>query len=372
MAGEPKQTLGEHLRQERERRGITIEQVASATKINIRLLHLLEADEYAELPAKPFIRGFVTSYARFIGIDPKDVLTRFQAFIDERAHDRPTHDQGHSGYAFEKREGEQSRTILWFVMGGFVILGGLVFVFLKPQLHHHGSHIEKLRASHGDEPVPSSSMSVSASPSPAVSPATSPVSSPIPVVSPSSTVSPVPENSPPESTTTTTTVVITTTTTTEAASTTTTPTTVPAAKPSPAPTTSRKDPLNSGLDLKGSEIKYKAIFTALEHVWVRYQVDNKPPMKFILRKDKILVLRAHEGIRFQTSDPNAVSIRLNGGGSKTVSKDTDAVMKGKNLTLFIPAQLAETVEDPFPGERPIQGANVPLPKATPNEPSSTP
>ena len=103
-------TLGEFLRHERERRGITIEQVASATKISVRLLHLLESDQYVELPAKPFVRGFVNSYCRFIGIDPKEVLIRYGGFLEERSHERPTRDEGHSGYAFEKREGEQSRT----------------------------------------------------------------------------------------------------------------------------------------------------------------------------------------------------------------------------------------------------------------------
>ena len=43
MNPESSQTLGEFLRQERERRGMTIEQVASATKINVRMLHALEA-----------------------------------------------------------------------------------------------------------------------------------------------------------------------------------------------------------------------------------------------------------------------------------------------------------------------------------------
>ena len=59
MADPTTSSLGEFLRLERERRGITIEQVASATKVSVRLLHSLEADQYSELPAKPFVRGFV-------------------------------------------------------------------------------------------------------------------------------------------------------------------------------------------------------------------------------------------------------------------------------------------------------------------------
>src|SRR4051812_5772138 len=100
-------TLGELLRQEREKKGMTIEQVASATKVGVRLLHSLEADQYTELPAKPFIRGFVISYCRFLCLDSKEVLSKFGDFITEKAHQRPNRDAGHSGYAFERKDGEQ-------------------------------------------------------------------------------------------------------------------------------------------------------------------------------------------------------------------------------------------------------------------------
>ena len=149
---ETSQTLGEFLRHERERRGMTIEQVASATKINVRMLHALEADHFAELPAKPFVRGFVTSYCRFIGLAPKEILTRFGDFIDDKAHDRPNRDAGHSGYAFEKREGEQSRTVLWFAMGGFIAVGGAGFRLpeaLASPSSFHASRQAPQRASHG-------------------------------------------------------------------------------------------------------------------------------------------------------------------------------------------------------------------------------
>src|SRR5688500_3745542 len=103
---ESSHTLGEFLRHEREKRGITLEQLASATKISVRLLHAREGDDYRDLPAKPFIRGFVTSYVRFIGLNPKEVLTQFAGFIDSKSKDRPVRDAGHSGYAFERKEGE--------------------------------------------------------------------------------------------------------------------------------------------------------------------------------------------------------------------------------------------------------------------------
>jgi hypothetical protein len=63
------------------------------------------------------VRGFINSYARFIGLNPKDILTQYGGFLENKVQDRPARDAGHSGYAFEKREGDQSRTILWAVLG---------------------------------------------------------------------------------------------------------------------------------------------------------------------------------------------------------------------------------------------------------------
>lgn len=364
-------TLGEFLRHERERRGITIEQVASATKISVRLLHLLESDQYSELPAKPFIRGFVNSYCRFIGVDPKEVLIRYGSFLEERSHERPTKDQGHSGYAFEKREGEQSRTFLGISMIAFVVLGGLAFIILKPSFQRHrNSHADKLREANAS-PTPEVS-----SPSPLVSMEIVPVPTAVPSVlvfspSPSPSAKPSPKPS---------------------AKLSAKPSPKPSAKPSltkpsPKPSATAKlapvaaptpsaseapDPLNSGIHLKPSEIKYKIILKTDVDTWVRYQVDDRPKMKFILRGGKILVLRASRDIRLQASEPEAISFRLNGGPDRPMEGDVNAASRGKDLTLFFPKQLAETIQDPFPGERSLKGASVPAKKGAAPVPTGTP
>lgn len=346
----PQSSLGEFLRHERERRGITIEQVASATKINVRLLHLLESDQYSELPAKPFIRGFVNSYCRFIGVDPKEVLIRFGDFLEVKSHDRPTRDQGHSGYAFEKREGEQSRTFLGIAMGAFVILGGLAFVILKPSLHHHhNSHAEKLREANA-----SASPEVSASPgalesgSPLPSPSVSVVMVPVPTSVPATiTFSPSPSPKP-------------------------SPKPSPSPKPTPTASEEASDPLNSGVNLKGSEIKYKVILRTERDVWVRYRVDERPKMKFILRAGKILVLRAQKEALFQTSDSDQVTFRINGGSVRNMLGDQNVAERHGDLTLIVPKELVGTTQDPFPGERTLKGAFVPGKKAPTSEPSESP
>ena len=73
-----KETVGEYLKRERKLRQITLQEVAEGTKISIRSLESIEANRFTDLPAEVFLRGFVRSYAAYIGIDPEDVILRLE------------------------------------------------------------------------------------------------------------------------------------------------------------------------------------------------------------------------------------------------------------------------------------------------------
>jgi hypothetical protein len=69
-------SIGATLRGARERRGLTIEQVAQETRISARFLEALEAEEFDALPAPVYVRGFLRSYANFLKVDPQPLLDR--------------------------------------------------------------------------------------------------------------------------------------------------------------------------------------------------------------------------------------------------------------------------------------------------------
>lgn len=71
-------TLGEILRQGRESRGVSLEQVSQRTRIPERILSLLESGRTQDLPNPTFVRGFLRSVARELGMDPQDLLNRFE------------------------------------------------------------------------------------------------------------------------------------------------------------------------------------------------------------------------------------------------------------------------------------------------------
>jgi len=69
--------IGVELRDARLARGVTIDDAQRATRISRRYLEALEAEDFAALPAPVFARGFLRSYAQFLGIDPTELVSRF-------------------------------------------------------------------------------------------------------------------------------------------------------------------------------------------------------------------------------------------------------------------------------------------------------
>src|SRR4051812_9878858 len=71
--------VGTKLRAARERRGISLRQIANATKISIAALEALERNDISRLPGGIFSRAFVRSYASEVGLDPEATIQEFIA-----------------------------------------------------------------------------------------------------------------------------------------------------------------------------------------------------------------------------------------------------------------------------------------------------
>ena len=84
-------TFGEDLPREREIRGISLKEIADATKISKRFLEALERNDHKTLPAPVFTRGFVREYARYVGLNAEDMVNRynFAAAHDDRIEKPP-------------------------------------------------------------------------------------------------------------------------------------------------------------------------------------------------------------------------------------------------------------------------------------------
>jgi DnaJ-class molecular chaperone len=70
---------GAHLKNIREMKGITIDEIAQKTRIRASYLKALEGEDFEQLPAEVFLRGFLKAYAKYLGLDP-DVVSRNYKF----------------------------------------------------------------------------------------------------------------------------------------------------------------------------------------------------------------------------------------------------------------------------------------------------
>lgn len=71
--------LGDTLRDRRVALGISIDSAEADTKIRGRLLQALEEGDYSKLPNPGYVRGYISSYARYLELDPIPLLAMYRA-----------------------------------------------------------------------------------------------------------------------------------------------------------------------------------------------------------------------------------------------------------------------------------------------------
>ncbi len=70
----PSTGLGAVLRNEREKKGLTLDQVGSITKLRVKVVEALENETWGDLPPAVFVRGFIRTYAKVLDLDGTELL----------------------------------------------------------------------------------------------------------------------------------------------------------------------------------------------------------------------------------------------------------------------------------------------------------
>jgi transcriptional regulator with XRE-family HTH domain len=68
------------LRSAREKKNLSVEDVARVTRIKESYLEALESGEYSQLPGPAYTTGFLRNYARYVGLHPDDVVQEYNAY----------------------------------------------------------------------------------------------------------------------------------------------------------------------------------------------------------------------------------------------------------------------------------------------------
>src|ERR1051326_2812740 len=101
-------SVGDTLRRERLRAGLDLEKISRETKISVRMLELIEADQFEKLPGGVFARSFVRQYARTLGLDEEELIGELNKLLAPAADLLPAMQE-----AARQPDIRMSRVTLW-------------------------------------------------------------------------------------------------------------------------------------------------------------------------------------------------------------------------------------------------------------------
>ena len=113
--------LGDALREQRERMGVTLQQAAAATRIREKFLQAIESGDYQSLPGTVYTKGFLRNYAEYLSLDAEEMVA---LYTGERGGSEPTR-------SFSPMKPLVKRSFIFTptVLGPVVVLAGvLLFV----------------------------------------------------------------------------------------------------------------------------------------------------------------------------------------------------------------------------------------------------
>ena len=276
--------FGAKLREARERRGVTLRQIANATKISVGVLESLERNDISKLPGGIFGRAFVRSYAVEVGLDPEETIQDFIAQFpnDSVTAGHPASDQGEDHVAVES-DRRTAGTFVWLIAVSVPIAAGLFY-------------FSTLRSA----PAASEPTAATSAPAPASRPvpaAAAPViSEPAVPAAGSSGAAPA----------------------------VTTPAPVPAAAPPDAP------PL---LAAPASNQLTVAV-TAKRPCWVSATVDGRKAIERLLKAGEQQTVTVHSDMVLTAGDASAIALRFNGADARALGKAGEVVTARINLTNY--------------------------------------
>jgi cytoskeleton protein RodZ len=123
--------FGRRLREARERKGVSLREIANATKISVGILEALERNDISHLPGGIFGRGFVRSFAGEVGLDPEATIQEFIAQFrdDSVTAGHPSSTQIEDNEALESHR-RMALTFLVLVVLSVLVVGVILYFTL--------------------------------------------------------------------------------------------------------------------------------------------------------------------------------------------------------------------------------------------------
>ncbi|HLI97266.1 MAG TPA: RodZ domain-containing protein [Candidatus Baltobacteraceae bacterium] len=124
-------SLGERFRAAREQRGLTLSDVAEHLRIRSVYLAAIEEENWKAIGAPVYIRGFLRTYARYLGLDPEEAVSAFNA--TEPAAPAPTvSPSARSRAEYRSPSGPMSPLIWVASIIALALIGFVVYLYVTP------------------------------------------------------------------------------------------------------------------------------------------------------------------------------------------------------------------------------------------------
>ena len=283
------ESIGEFFRQVRETKGLTIDEVASKTRIRTDFVKALEDGNFAKLPDQVFARGFVRSYARSLGLDEDDAIHRFVQSAGAYYDKQVERERLKLRQAEEERKRQANRKAVGVAIGIAILT--LIFLLSREQssllVRRLSSDLPASASKRTAPPTPESQDAPSSQQAEAVPPApkakSSPESSLGAVTGPASTSSAVPELA------------------------------------APAPSSLGSDGPLGGISLEGSgatDGQLALDLEATELSWVVVQIDGGSPQEALLRPGEKARWKGQDLFILSLGNAGGVKAELNGKPQK--------------------------------------------------------
>lgn len=280
---ESNESLGIYLKRSREEKNVSIEQVAYATRISLKMLRALEEDDHTALPASTFVRGYLQAYAKYVRLDTQDLLLRYQHHLATAPDAKRGAIRSHYLYVRERYQ-EKRRLVLVIVLFATMLAVAGTYFFLKSQREKRkqlAKTAEQIQKSEEAKPeITAPLLDTSATKGEPAKPAAPDKKAAEPEKAPPAPETKAPETKAPEAK-------------------------APEVKAEPAP--APPPPA-----LPGESKNYALSLKAKEDVWLRFQTDSDEVRDLTLRTGKTMVLRANKVIKIFSGNLNAMTASLNG------------------------------------------------------------
>lgn len=116
--------IGTTLREARVRRKLTLQQAEEDTKIRVKYLQAMENEDFDLMPGQAYVKGFLQTYAQYLGLDPAIILDEYRSRGTARAEPQPFGGSSVIGKPYSHR----GRNTLAFIAVACLLVLAVIYV----------------------------------------------------------------------------------------------------------------------------------------------------------------------------------------------------------------------------------------------------